>query len=121
MLRAYLRGKSGAFARLAVPGSGSARSGRGGRGAKRLPPSGHEVRDVRQPDLASEAREHVAEVLDRVHADELTAAEDRERDRGALATRVGSGEEKIFLVSAARTWRRSTIPLSIGITPSSMK
>jgi hypothetical protein len=74
-------------------GSGACGTGRSGSsGARRLPAGWEQGRDVAQAYALPEARQCVGQVLDRVHARELTAAEHGVRDGRALGAGVTSSE-----------------------------
>lgn len=67
-------------------------SGRCGGNAARLPAGGQQGRQIDQADAARENRQHIAEVLDGVDAQEPAAPKDRVGDGGTLTARVGSGK-----------------------------
>src|SRR4051794_16021246 len=80
--------QAGAAGSVAAAEMGEGRA-KGGDGiAALLPAVRQQIRQVDQADLARHPGQHVAEVLERIDADEPARAEDRIRDRGSLGAAV---------------------------------
>lgn len=97
---------------MAATSSWQARSGlRRSRRAGTGPARRQERRQIHQTESSDERWQQVGKICNRIDTGEPARAEDREGDRGALATRVGALTRRFFLVRAARTWSFSTMPL----------